>query len=59
VSTAGCWSEQLHENSGEIHLLIGDLGRGFDVEAAMHGKRLVNGDKASVIPLTLEYFFLS
>jgi signal transduction histidine kinase len=54
VSTAGCWSEQLHENSGEIHLRIGDLGRGFDVEAAMRGKglgltsmrervRLVNG----------------
>jgi PAS domain S-box-containing protein len=45
---------QLREDSGEIHLLIKDLGRGFDVEAASQGKglglismrervRLVNG----------------
>src|SRR5262249_3819818 len=45
---------QLREDCGEIRLLIGDLGRGFDVEAALQGKglgltsmservRLVNG----------------
>jgi signal transduction histidine kinase len=31
---------QLRETSGEIQLLISDLGRGFDVEAALHGKGL-------------------
>jgi signal transduction histidine kinase len=45
---------QLQEDSGEIHLVVSDSGRGFDVEAAFHGKglglssmrervRLVNG----------------
>jgi signal transduction histidine kinase len=45
---------QLREDSGEIHLVISDLGRGFDVDAASQGKglgltsmrervRLVNG----------------
>jgi len=45
---------QLREESGEVHLLISDLGKGFDLEAAMQGKglgltsmrervRLVNG----------------
>jgi len=45
---------QLREDSGEIHLIVSDLGRGFDVETALHGKglgltsmrervRLVNG----------------
>jgi len=45
---------QLREESGKIHLVISDLGRGFDVEAASQGKglgltsmrervRLVNG----------------
>jgi PAS domain S-box-containing protein len=45
---------QLRQDSGETHLLISDLGRGFDVEAASQGKglgltsmrervRLVNG----------------
>jgi PAS domain S-box-containing protein len=45
---------QLAENSGEIHLMISDLGRGFDIEAARQGRglgltsmqervRLVNG----------------
>ncbi len=45
---------QLREDSSEIRLLISDLGRGFDLEAAMHGRglgltsmqervRLVNG----------------
>jgi PAS domain S-box-containing protein len=45
---------QLREDSGEIHLTVADLGRGFDVETAMRGKglglismrervRLVNG----------------
>src|SRR5215471_13342240 len=45
---------QLREDSGEIHLVIRDFGRGFDVEAASQGKglgltsmrervRLVNG----------------
>jgi PAS domain S-box-containing protein len=31
---------QLREESGEIHLLISDLGKGFDLEAAMQGKGL-------------------
>jgi PAS domain S-box-containing protein len=31
---------QLREESGEIHLIIMDLGRGFDVEAASQGKGL-------------------
>ena len=45
---------QLWEDSGEIHLLVSDLGRGFDLETAMQGRglgltsmeervRLVNG----------------
>ncbi|HXQ35002.1 MAG TPA: PAS domain S-box protein, partial [Anaerolineales bacterium] len=45
---------QLREDSGEIHLMIRDSGRGFDVDAALQGKglgltsmrervRLVNG----------------
>jgi PAS domain S-box-containing protein len=45
---------QLHEESGEIHLIIRDSGTGFDVDAAVQGKglgftsmrervRLVNG----------------
>src|ERR1700757_3839952 len=45
---------QLQEDSGEIHLIIRDSGKGFDVEAALQGKglgltsmrervRLVNG----------------
>ena len=45
---------QLREDSGEIHLVISDLGRGFEVEAALQGTglgltsmrervRLVNG----------------
>ena len=45
---------QLQEESGEIHLVISDSGRGFDVEPALQGKglgltsmreraRLVNG----------------
>jgi PAS domain S-box-containing protein len=45
---------QLREESGEIHLIVSDSGRGFDVEAAKQGKglgltsmrervRLVNG----------------
>ena len=45
---------QLHEESGQIHLTIRDLGKGFDVEAAKKGRglgltsmqervRLVNG----------------
>jgi signal transduction histidine kinase len=44
----------MREDSGEIHLIIRDLGRGFDVAAGMQGKglgltsmrervRLVNG----------------
>ena len=31
---------QLREDSGEIYLVISDLGRGFDVEAASQGKGL-------------------
>jgi PAS domain S-box-containing protein len=31
---------QLHEESDEIHLVISDLGRGFDVETAMQGRGL-------------------
>jgi PAS domain S-box-containing protein len=45
---------QLHEESGEIHVTIKDLGKGFDIEAARQGRglgltsmqervRLVNG----------------
>jgi len=45
---------QLHEESGEIHLIIRDLGKGFDIETARQGRglgltsmqervRLVNG----------------
>jgi PAS domain S-box-containing protein len=45
---------QLAENSGEIHLIVRDLGKGFDIEAARQGRglgltsmrervRLVNG----------------
>jgi two-component system sensor histidine kinase DegS len=45
---------QLQEDSGEIHLFVNDLGRGFDWETAMQGRglgltsmqervRLVNG----------------
>ena len=45
---------QLREDSGEIHLVVSDLGKGFDLETAMHGRglgltsmqervRLVNG----------------
>lgn len=45
---------QLREGSGEIHLVVSDLGKGFDLEEALHGKglgltsmrervRLVNG----------------
>jgi PAS domain S-box-containing protein len=45
---------QIHEESGQIHLTISDLGKGFDVEAAKKGRglgltsmqervRLVNG----------------
>jgi PAS domain S-box-containing protein len=45
---------QLREDSGEIHLIVSDLGKGFDFEAALAGKglgltsmrervRLVNG----------------
>jgi len=48
---------QLTENLGEVHLVIRDLGVGFDVESAMRGKglglasmrervRLVNGSIA-------------
>jgi PAS domain S-box-containing protein len=31
---------QLHEESGEIHLIVTDSGRGFDVEAVKQGKGL-------------------
>jgi len=31
---------QLHEESGQIHLTIRDLGKGFDVEAAKNGRGL-------------------
>ena len=45
---------QLREDSGEIHLIVSDLGKGFDMETAMQGRglglasmqervRLVNG----------------
>jgi signal transduction histidine kinase len=45
---------QLTEGPGEIHLMVSDSGRGFDLEAALRGKglgltsmreriRLVNG----------------
>jgi PAS domain S-box-containing protein len=31
---------QLREDSGEIHLVVSDLGRGFDLETAMQGQGL-------------------
>jgi signal transduction histidine kinase len=31
---------QLYEESGEIHLIVSDSGRGFDVEAVKQGKGL-------------------
>jgi PAS domain S-box-containing protein len=31
---------QLREESGEIHLIVSDTGRGFDVESALEGKGL-------------------
>jgi PAS domain S-box-containing protein len=31
---------QLREESGEIHLIVSDTGRGFDVESALQGKGL-------------------
>jgi signal transduction histidine kinase len=31
---------QLREDSGEIHLVISDMGRGFDIEAVLQGKGL-------------------
>jgi signal transduction histidine kinase len=31
---------QLREDSGEVHLVVSDLGRGFDWEAAMQGRGL-------------------
>ena len=31
---------QLHEESGEIHLIVSDSGEGFDVEKALRGKGL-------------------
>ena len=31
---------QLREDSGEIHLIVSDLGRGFDLETAMQGRGL-------------------
>jgi PAS domain S-box-containing protein len=31
---------QLREDSGEIHLVISDMGRGFDIESALQGKGL-------------------
>ncbi|MGC1905541.1 MAG: PAS domain S-box protein [Candidatus Acidiferrum sp.] len=31
---------QLREDSGEIHLIVSDLGKGFDVEAAKQGRGL-------------------
>jgi two-component system sensor histidine kinase UhpB len=31
---------RLHEESGEIHLIVRDSGTGFDVEAALQGKGL-------------------
>lgn len=31
---------QLHEQSGEIHLIVSDSGNGFDVDAAMRGQGL-------------------
>ena len=53
-SGAGRVEVQLREDSGEIHLVISDSGRGFDSETAMQGQglglvsmrervRLVNG----------------
>lgn len=31
---------QLHEEPGEVHLIIRDLGKGFDIEAARQGRGL-------------------
>jgi signal transduction histidine kinase len=31
---------QLREKAGEIHLIIRDLGKGFDIEAARQGRGL-------------------
>ena len=31
---------QLREDSGEVHLLVSDLGRGFDLGTAMQGRGL-------------------
>jgi signal transduction histidine kinase len=31
---------QLAENSGEIHLIVSDSGKGFDIEAASQSRRL-------------------
>jgi len=31
---------QLREDSGEIHLVVSDLGKGFDLETAMQGRGL-------------------
>ena len=31
---------QLREDSGEIHFVVSDLGRGFDLETAMQGRGL-------------------
>ena len=31
---------RLWEDSGEVHLLVTDLGRGFDLETAMQGRGL-------------------
>ena len=53
-SGAGRVEVQLWEDSGEIHLVVSDSGRGFDSESAMQGRglgltsmrervRLVNG----------------
>ena len=40
-STAGRGMEvQLREDAGEIHLLVSDLGRGFDLETATQGRGL-------------------
>jgi signal transduction histidine kinase len=39
-SEVGRVEVQLREYSGEIHLIISDLGRRFDVQAAMQGAGL-------------------
>ena len=31
---------KLHEDSGEIHLIVSDSGKGFDADAAIHGQGL-------------------